>query len=149
MKKSLLIVLLITFTTICSGCIAVLAGAGGYCAVKAMTTRYPKLTEMQRRALECKEIEGKREDVLRAAVTVFQDRGYFVKSSDYQGGIITAEAGKPVLNVTASIEEFTSDRINMRVTIKDKDGVIEDPKVFAKLFEDIQAEVFRRINLSK
>lgn len=148
MKKSFLIVLLvITFT--CSGCAALLLGAGGYYAVKAITKRHPKLTEMQRRSLECKEIDGKREDVLRATVTVFQDRGYSVKSSDYQGGIITAEVEKPFLDITAAIEEFTSERIKMRITMKDKDGIVEDAKVFAKLFEDIQAEVFRRANLNK
>lgn len=147
-KKIFLIGILIICST-CSGCVAVLAGAGGYCAIKAMTRRHPKLTDMQRRALECKEIEGNREDVLRATVTVFQDRGYSVKSSDYQGGIITALRDKPCLDITASIEEFASDRIKMRITLKDQDGVIEDPKIFAKLFDDIQAEVFRRVNLSK
>lgn len=120
----------------------------GYGAVK-MAKRRPKLTEMQRRALECKEIEGVREDVLRATVTVFQDRGYSIQSSDYQGGIITARSEKPILQITSSVEEFTKERIKMRVTLKDQDGVIEDSKIYAKLFDDIQAEVFRRTNLSK
>ena len=124
-------------------------GAGGYHAVKVMTKRRPKLTEMQRRALECKEIEGTREDVLRATVTVFQDRGYTILTSDYEGGIISARVEKPLLQITASIEVFTESRIKMRVTMKDKDGVIEDEEVFAKLFDEIQAEVFRRTNLSK
>ncbi len=92
---------------------------------------------MQRRALECKEIEGIREDVLKSIVTVFQDRGYSVQSSDYQGGIITAGSEKPFLQITASVEEFTKDRTKMRITMKDKDGVIEDAKVFAKLFDVI------------
>jgi hypothetical protein len=37
----------------------------------------------------------------------------------------------------------------MRVTVTDKDGVVEDPKVFSKIFDDIQAEVFRRQNINK
>jgi len=151
MKKYLLIGVLIS-SFACSGCAALLigaVGAGGYYGIKKITRRHPRLTEMQRRSLECREIEGKREDVLRATVTVFQDRGYSVKTSDYQGGIIAAQLEKPVLDITATIEEFASERIKMRITIKDKDGVVEDEKVFAKLFEDIQAEVFRRINLNK
>ena len=35
------------------------------------------------------------------------------------------------------------------ITFTDKDGVVEDPKVFAKIFDDIQAEVFRRQNINK
>jgi hypothetical protein len=37
----------------------------------------------------------------------------------------------------------------MRITITDKDGPIEDPKVFAKIFSDIQAEIFLRQNIRK
>ena len=107
----------------------------------------PELTPLQRRELECREIQGTREDVLRAVVSVFQDHGYSIRSSDYQGGIIAA--GKEDLQITVSVEEFTKDRIKLRITMKDKDGVIEDAKVFAKLFDEIQAEVFRRNNLSK
>ena len=111
--------------------------------------RHSKLTEMQRRELESKEIEGTREDVLRSVVTVFQDRDYSIQTSDYQGGIIAAGSERPFLKITASVEEFTKDRIKLRITIKDKGGVVEDAKVFAKLFDEIQAEVFRRNNLSK
>ena len=152
MKKIFSIGFIIIVIFFNSGCALLLVGAvgvGGYKATKAIFKRRPELTEMQRRALECKEIEGTREDVLRATVTVFQDRGFSIKSSDYTGGIITAEVEKPFLHILASVEEFTADRIKMRITMKDVDGVIEDEKVFAKMFDDIQAEVFRRINLNK
>lgn len=146
MKKRIFLIIIICF--MCQGC-AVLAIGGGIYAVKKIAKRKPKLTELQRRALETKEVEGNREDVLRATVTVFQDRGYLVQSSDYEGGIITASNERPYLQINASIEEFTESRIKMRITMKDKDGVIEDEQVFLKLFDDIQAEVFRRTNLSK
>lgn len=150
MKKSLLVVIVVLSLT-CSGCVPLIAGGliGAVVVKSTNGQRRPKLTELQRRSLECKEIEGRREDVLRATVTVFQDRGYSVKTSDYQGGIIAAQSEKPFFDITTTIEEFTPDRIKMRVTIKDKDGVVEDGKVFVKLFEEIQAEVFRRTNLSK
>lgn len=147
--KFVLIVLVLSLFS--SGCAAVLLGGAIYAGTK-LTKRHsshPKLTEMQRRALESKEIEGIREDILRATVTVFQDRGYLVQSSDYQGGIITASSENPFLQITAAIEEFTTVRIRMRITMKDKDGVVEDAKIFAKLFDDIQTEVFRRTNIKE
>lgn len=150
--KSKLLVLSVILALCSSGCIFLAAGAVGYGACKvthALTTRHPKLTEMQRRQLECKEIQGSREDVLRSVVSVFQDRDYSIQTSDYQGGIIAAGSEKPFLHITASVEEFTKDRIKLRITMKDKDGVIEDAKAFSKLFDEIQAEVFRRANLSK
>ena len=120
---------------------------GGVYAIKKANARKPKLNEMQRRVLETKEIEGTRENVLRATVTVIQDRGYTVQNSDYAGGIITASNDKPYLQINATIEEFTESRIKMRITMKDKDCVVEDKTVFSKLFDDIQTEVFRRVNI--
>jgi hypothetical protein len=146
--------LLISVIILCfasSGCIFLAAGAVGYGATKMITgKRKPRLTEMQRRALEVKELEGTREDVLKATVTVLQDRGYIIKTSDYQAGIIAAEIQKPSCSeIGAAVEQFTETRIKMRVTVTDKDGVVEDPKVFSKIFDDIQAEVFRRQNINK
>lgn len=45
------------------------------------------------------------------------------------------------------VEEFTETRIKMRITMKDKDAVVENETVFMKLFDDIQTEVFRRVNM--
>ena len=150
--KSKLLALTLVLALCSQGCVFLLLGAAGYGVAKgvgAVTKRRPHLTEMQRRELECKEIEGTRDDVFRSVVTVFEDRGYTIQSSDFQGGIISAGSDKPFLQINATVEEFTKDRIKLRVTIKDKDGVIEDSKVFAKLFDETQAEVFRRTNLSK
>jgi len=133
----------------CSGCIPVLVGAGAWYVGKKVFTRRPKLTAMQRRALETREIEGVREDILRATVTVFQDKSLSIQTSDYSAGIIVATSQKPSLHITATVEEFTSSRTKMRIMITDKNCVVEDEKVFAAIFEEIQAEVFRRQNLNK
>ncbi len=150
--QKLFLVGIIIFSLTFSGCalllIGAVAGAAG-AGIHQLTKRRPKLTEMQRRSLECKEIEGTREDTLRAVVTVFQDKGFSIQSSDYEGGIISASTEIPLLRITASVEEFTPERTKMRITMKDNDGVIEDEKVYAGMFDNIQAEVFRRANLSK
>lgn len=148
MKKYLLVGL-ITFMLTCSGCIPILVGTGVWYAGKKVFTRRPKLTAMQRRALETREIEGTKEDILRATVTVFQDKSLSIQTSDYAGGIIVATSQKPPLHITATVEEFTSNRTKMRIMITDKDCVVEDEKVFMAIFEEIQAEVFRRQNLNK
>lgn len=145
-----ILICLLILTVSSTGCVYLAAGAVGYGVTKMVKPkkRQPKLTEMQRRSLEARELEGAREDVLWATVTVLQDRGYIVKTSDYQAGIIAAELQKPEYSeVGATIEEFTENRIKMRITITDKDGAVEDPKIFSKIFSDIQAEVFRRKNI--
>ena len=53
------------------------------------------------------------------------------------------------LEVDATVEQFTEERIKMRITVTDKDGAVEEPKVFSKIFSDIQAEIFVRQNVRK
>lgn len=151
MKKPLLMII-IAFSLICSGCIPLIAGGligGVVVANSGDGQRHSKLNEMQRRSIESKEIEGTREDVLRSIITVFQDRGFVVQVSDYQAGIISGGTQKPFFQVTASVEGFTPSRTKLRIIMKDKKGIVEDEKVFVKMFDDIQAEVFRRANLNK
>ncbi len=151
MPKLIALVLVLALTS--QGCILLAAGALGYLVARpgSKTAKHiePKLTDIQRRNLETKEVEGNnREDVLRAVVTVFQDRGYVILSSDYTGGIISASNKEQSdLQITATIESFTEKRIKMRITARDSYGIIEDSKYFAKLYDDIQTEVFRRTNL--
>jgi len=150
-----LIVLSLFVSLVSSGCIFLAAAAvGGYVAGKAVSkdTKYQKrklkLTEIQRRNFEIKEVEGSdREDTLRAVVTVFQDRGYIIQTSDYAGGIVTASNQEPFLQIAATVESFTKTRIKMRITMSDREGIIEDQEIFAKLYDDIHTEVFRRSNL--
>lgn len=150
-----LIILSLSVSLVCSGCVFLAAGAiGGLIVAKAGSKdsknqkRKLKLSELQRRNLEIKEVESSdREGFLRAVVTVFQDRGYMIQTSDYTGGIITAFNQEPFLQITATVESFTKTRIKMRITMSDREGIIEDAERFGKLFDDIQTEVFRRSNL--
>ncbi len=50
------------------------------------------LTPLQRRANECKRLEGSFDDAFKATLAVLQDRQYNIKTSDYQAGIIYAES---------------------------------------------------------
>lgn len=49
------------------------------------------LTPEQWAALETREIDGRRDDVLRAAAAVVLDEGYFYRSSDHGAGLLSAE----------------------------------------------------------
>lgn len=150
MKKSLLAVIVV-LSLACSGCIPLIAGGliGAAVVKSSNSQKRLKLSEMQRRAIESKEIEGTKEDVIRSTVTVFQDKGFVVQTSDYQTGIISGGTENPFFQATVSVEGFTADRTKIRITMKDKHGIIEDAKLYLKMFDDIQAEVFRRANLNK
>ncbi|MBX3381060.1 MAG: hypothetical protein KF805_13280 [Phycisphaeraceae bacterium] len=50
----------------------------------------PPLTPTQWEALETRKVEGKRDDVLRAASAVILDQGYFYTASDQAAGTVTA-----------------------------------------------------------
>ena len=65
-----------------------------------------------------------------------------IQTSDYTGGIITVFNQDPFLQITATVESFTKTRIKMRITMSDREGIIEDEEKFGKLFDDIQTEVF-------
>jgi len=149
--KKLFLVVIVIISLACSGCIPLLVGGlvGAGAVTVANSQRHSKLSEMQRRSIESKEIEGTREDVIRATITVFQDKGFVVQTSDYQAGIISGGTENPFFQATVSVEGFTSDRTKIRITMKDKHGIIEDTKLYLKMFDDIQAEVFRRTNLNK
>jgi hypothetical protein len=151
MRALSLTVILIT-SLLCSGCIPLLVGGAigaGVVAATKNNQRKSKLTDMQRRAMEEKEIEGTKEDVIRATITIFQDKGLIVRTSDYQSGIITAGTDKPFFQITASVEQFAPDRVKMRIIMKDEKGATDDPKPYVKMFSDIETEMFRRANLNK
>lgn len=50
----------------------------------------PPLTQTQWEAIETRQVEGKRDDVLRAASSVILDQGYFYTASDQAAGTVTA-----------------------------------------------------------
>jgi len=123
------------------------------------------LSSLQRRSIEAKELEGNFDDAYKASITVLQDKGFVIKHTDYNSGVIEAETGiKPGFwtnsntVVTACIETFSKDRIKERVTFMNQydDGwgtrsskIIEEPKFLQEIYDAIQKEMFVRKNLNK
>ena len=134
----------------------------------------PKLTPLQRRVMESKELEGTFDDAFRATIAVLQDKGYQIKTSDYDGGIIYAETvptqftfatGAVQDKVTVTFEKFTEDRVKIRANIiravtnaqgdpyhtpfASKSGPVENPRVYQELYMEVQREMFRRDQFGK
>ncbi len=130
-----------------------------------------QLSNLQRRAIEAKELDGSYEDAYRATIQVLQDYGYVIKHSDYNGGIIVGELGMKTdakwfwtgsqtsFEVTAHIEQWTEGKVKERITFVEKtvnkvwnmenNKVVEEPKLLQKIYDDIQKEIFVRQNLGK
>ena len=127
MRKILLIALLPLITAILVGC---------------ATAPTSALTSLQKRVIEAKDLDGSFDDVFKATVTILQDKGFDIKTSDYQGGIISAAQvtksaflrsknilwcasggilGKPEGNsayrIIINIEKFTDKITKIRVSI--------------------------------
>ena len=129
----------------------------------------PTLSSMQRRNIEARDLKGSFEDAFKATLQVFQDHGYTIKSTDYQSGVIHGETGiKQTLfvgmtnfEITATIEQFGENTVKERISLirKKKSSsqygtfenseIIDDPKRFQKLYDDIQKEMFIRANLNR
>ena len=123
------------------------------------------LSNLQRRSIEAKELNGNFDDTFKATMAVLQDKGFIIKHTDYKAGVIEAETGvNPVLwtnknnVVTVTIETFDKNRIKERITFMEQcdDGwgsksskIIEDPKFLQEVYDAIQKEIFVRKNLSK
>lgn len=124
------------------------------------------LSTLQRRSIEAKELEGVFDDAFKATLTVLQDKGYVIKSTDYKAGVIQGETGEKqgfwtYYNhvVTATIEQFGENRVKERITFLYKSGdgvwaskqskIIEDPKILQETYDAIQKEMFVRKNLNK
>ena len=52
-----------------------------------------QLSDLQRRTLESRDLEGKYEDAFKATVQVLQDEGYIIKTADFESGVIQGETG--------------------------------------------------------
>jgi hypothetical protein len=114
----------------------------------------PELTPLQRRVMESKELEGTFNDAFKATVSVLQDWGYTIKSSDIAGGLIYAELNTASVVVrttlTINIEKFTEDRVKIRSSFSAASVTDSDKaKAYQDLYDDIQKEMFRRAQLNK
>lgn len=126
-----------------------------------------QLSNLQRRSIEAKELEGNFDDAFKATLQVLQDNGYVISHTDYKAGVIeggTGEKhdfwhGQKAYKVTATIEQFGENWIKMRITFLEEKGIdawgsrrsniVEDPNFLQKIYDNIQKEIFVRKNLNK
>lgn len=92
----------------------------------------PQLSQMQKRQLTTKMIEGSFENVFRASMTIFQDQGYIIKNTDMNSGLLVAYMDKE----TAAGSQFLQAFFLGQVT--DKNTVIEVTATISKLSEKSQ-----------
>jgi hypothetical protein len=162
MRKTLLVISILIISFILSGC-----GIKG-----------PRLTSLQRRGMESKELEGTFDDAFKATLLVLQDKGYAVKTSDFNAGLVFAETNKINLGfwrtywmyqmqLTANIEKFTDNRVKMRILInrnvttasgvpvnddhfpETTEGPVDDPQIYRDLYAEIQREMFLRARTNR
>lgn len=158
MRRTLFIVVISILTSSVAGC------ATG-----------PQLTSLQRRVIESKEFEGTFDDVFKSTIAVLQDKGYSVRTSDYNAGLICAETergpcipfkGAYQYDAMINIEKFTDNRTKIRIAMKRyifdlygrpfdppmssvKPGSVQESEIYQDLYAEIQKEVFRRAQLNR
>lgn len=126
------------------------------------------LSDMQRRSIEARDLEGNFEDAFKATLQVFQDQGYMIKDSDHASGVIHGETGikqawfrMENYEITATLEQFGPNTVKERISLvkkvksssqygtQENSEIIDDPVLFQKLYDNIQKEMFVRKNLAK
>lgn len=124
------------------------------------------LSNMQRRSLEAKELQGNYEDAFKATLQVLQDSGYAIVHSDFKGGVIKGDQGwqsRGILapekyEISVVIEDWSKGLVKERLTImkkrdmglgSERSWIVEDYKVIQEMYDNIQKEIFVRQNLSK
>lgn len=127
------------------------------------------LSDLQRRTIESKDLEGSLDNAFKATMAVLQDRGFVIKHTDSTSGVIQAETGmKPGFLqeynfvITATLEQFGENRVKERITItkntvvqgmygsrSESSTIVDDPKMLQEIYEQIQKEIFIRKNLAK
>jgi hypothetical protein len=129
-----------------------------------------ELTSLQRRQLEARDLQGNYENAYKATLEVLQDYGYVIENTDHASGVIHGKTGVKSgsggkmswLEATATIEQFGDDIVKERLSLlkkektssgsgrlREKSESVEDPEFFAKIFDDIQKEIFIRENINK
>src|SRR4030042_1915421 len=87
-----------------------------------------QLSDLQRRTLESRDLEGKYEDAFKATVQVLQDEGYIIKTADFESGVIQGETGIKQdfwgtmrnAEVTATLEQFGENIVKERISLVNK-----------------------------
>lgn len=131
----------------------------------------PTMSDLQRRSIESKDIEGTVDTAYKATMAVLEDKGFVIKHTDFTSGVIEAETGMKMgcawwaplaiqcnLNITATLEQFGPNTVKERLTItknsalygrEENTEVVDDPTQLQELYDQIQKEIFVRNNLSK
>jgi hypothetical protein len=127
------------------------------------------LSDLQRRSIESKDLEGIFDNAFKATMAVLQDMGFVIKHTDSTAGVIQAETGMRQgflqefnYAVTATLEQFGENRVKERITItrntvvqgmygsrSESSDIVDDPQMLQDIYEKIQKEMFIRKNLSK
>ena len=128
-----------------------------------------QMSDLQRRSIESKELEGSVDTAFKATMAVLQDRGFVIKHTDTTSGVIQAETGMKSgflmqynFMITATLEQFGENRVKERITISknvvvqgmygsrsENTEIVDDPKQLQEIYEQIQKEIFVRQNLAK
>ena len=134
-----------------------------------VTPHKPTKTSLELQALQAREFDTKKKVAFASVLSVFQDLGYIIKSSDLETGFITAKSptqggfklfvGHTMkdTNATAFIEELrpgkTKVRLNFVKSMESSSGYgakqkqetpIEDSTVYNNAFVKIQEAIFIR-----
>lgn len=129
-----------------------------------------KLSPLQMRSIQSRELEGTFDNAFKATLQVFQDYGYVVKNTDYKAGVIQGETGikrdfwwgtMSWFEMTATLEQFGENTVKERLSLilkkksssqygtQEASSIVDDVELFKKIYDDIQKEIFVRKNLSK
>ncbi len=125
----------------CSGCVAIVAGAVGYKLIKKGLSGPSRLTEEERKAIECRNFGENKDTVFKSVKEVFKNDGFIIHDTNYDKGIIAASSEEPSWDITASIEKYSENETTLRIVIKDKRKIVENKRAYERIFDNIQEEL--------
>ena len=135
----------------------------------------PEYTPQQRKEMETKIVDGEKELVLQALISVFQDSGYTVAHTDAVTGVVNAQSGSKTTwwsgqtsahTVTATVEPWGKGKSKARITfVRNTKGmsqnwyggmqsvedsqIISTPEMMQQVYADLEKEIFLRQSLNK
>lgn len=133
-----------------------------------MTTYKPTKTSLEIQAIQAREFDAKKKVAFASVLSVFQDLGYIIKTSDLDTGFITAksptQSGMTLFNytmedtnATAFIEELRPGKTKVRLNFVEskefssgygakqmQETPIEDSTVYNNAFVKIKEAIFIR-----
>lgn len=137
------------------------------------TTQVNQPNSLELQAIQARTIEADKRTVYNSTLSILQDIGYIIVSSNFDSGFITADsptkdttsfftalaggASNSKTSVTASIEDYGTNKTRVRFNFVNKnssssaygknssaDTPIYDPKIYQNAFEKLEEAVFIR-----